>query len=136
MAFYRKYTANLLRRYLKLSMTSGRSASLLGAEMFRSVTSHMKMDGFDDSVIFCADVERCLGKLQPLELALVKRIAIQEYSQTEAAVVLGLTLRTCVRRYNGALDRLTRIFLDAGILAPIKTCQAGSLVLVGLNPSS
>jgi len=133
MAFYRKYTEALLRRYLKQSMASGRSGSLLGREMFRSVTSHLSVDGFDDSVIFCVDVEHCLAKLQPLELALVKRIAVQEYSQGEAASVLGLSLRACIRRYNGALDRLTGILLEAGILEPLKSCQEGRVVLVGLK---
>src|ERR1044072_4436085 len=39
-AFYRKYTEALLRRYLKLSMEYGRAPSLLGREMFRGNVTH------------------------------------------------------------------------------------------------
>lgn len=37
LAFYRKYTEGMLRRYLRLSMNSGRVPSLLGRELFRAM---------------------------------------------------------------------------------------------------
>ena len=63
LAFYRQYTEAMLRRYLKLSMEAGRVPSLIGQDMFRGNVSHCKVSGFDDVVIFIADVNRCLDGL-------------------------------------------------------------------------
>ena len=110
-AFYRKYTEGMLRRYMYRSMEIGRAPSLLGDFSFRGKSSNRRAYSFEDSVIFVHDVERCLAKLNPLERELVGRIALQEYTQGEAAELLGMSIRTVVRRYADALDRLTYIFL-------------------------
>jgi len=117
--FYRKYTEALLRRYVKLSMEAGRSPSLLGQEMFRAKITHYKIHSFEDVVIFVCDVERCLELLEPLQQQLIARIAMQEYTQGEAAAKLGLPVWTAVRRYNESLDKLTSIFLERELLVPI-----------------
>ena len=122
-AFYRKYTEGILRRYVRLSMEAGRVPSLLGQEMFRGRVTSYKVRGFDDVVIFVHDVERCLMKLTQLQQDLLERIAMQEYTQGEAASLLGMSLRTVVRRYAEALDRLTGVFLQSGILEPFVECQ-------------
>lgn len=117
--FYRKYTEALLRRYVKMSMEAGRSPSLLGQEMFRAKVTHYKVRSFEDVVIFVCDVERCLKMLEPLQQQLIARIAMQEYTQGEAAVKLGLPVWTAVRRYNESLDKLTSIFLERELLVPM-----------------
>ena len=125
-AFYRKYTEALLRRYLKLSMESGRAPSLLGREMFRGNVTHYNVQGFDDVVIFVHDVARCLELLDRLEFFLINRIALQQYTQHEVALMLNLPIRSVVRRYDKSLDVLTRLFLDRRLLQPLKglkTCQ-------------
>lgn len=123
LAFYRKYTEALLRRYTKMSMESGRAPSLLGREMFRGNVTHYKVQGFDDVVIFVHDVDRCLSLLDGEESFLILRIAIQEYTQGETAEMLKLPIRTLVRRYEKALDVLTRLFLDRRLLQPLAACQ-------------
>jgi hypothetical protein len=123
LAFYRKYTEALLRRYTRLSMESGRAPSLLGREMFRGRVTHYRVEGFDDVVIFVHDIERCLRLLDPEESMLVHRIAIQEYTQAETAELLALPTRTVVYRYERALDTLTRVFLDRRLLTPLAGCQ-------------
>jgi hypothetical protein len=115
-AFYRKCTEGLLRRYVRMSMEAGKAPSLLGREIFRGKVSSCRVEGFDDAVIFRLDVERCLQKLNPGEHDLVTRIAIQEYTLGEAAKLLGLPPRTVVRRYAHAIDALTRIFLAVEML--------------------
>lgn len=116
-AFYRKYTEALLRRYVKLSFERGRAPSLLGKEeMFRGRVTHYTVQGFDDVVIFVYDVERCVKMLSREEQYLVRRLAMEEYTQAETAKMLGLTLRTLMRRYSVAIDRLTRVFMERGIL--------------------
>ena len=111
LAFYRKYTEGMLRRYLYRSMEIGRVPSLLGNFSFRAKSSNRKGYTFEDSVIFVHDVERCLERLNALERELVGRIALQEYTLAETADLTGLTVRTLVRRYEDALDRLTQVFL-------------------------
>jgi Sigma-70, region 4 len=127
MAFYRKYTEGMLRRYVRLSMEAGRAPSLLGREMFRGKVTSYRVHGFDDVVIFVHDVERCLARLNEGQQYLIKRIALQEYTQGETAGMMGLCLKTVTRRYARALDQLTEIFLERKLLNPQKACQgAGS----------
>jgi hypothetical protein len=123
MAFYRKYTEAMLRRYLRLSMQAGRVPSLLGRELFRGHVTSYRVHSFEDVVIFCFDMEKRLARLEPLEKQMVKRVALQQYTQGEAAAMLGVPLRTSIRVYGEALDHLTKMLLKAGMLEPLKSCQ-------------
>jgi hypothetical protein len=125
LAFYRKYTEAMLRRYLRLSMEAGRVPSLLGRSLFRGNVTSYRVRSFEDVVIFCYDVERCLAELDAGEKDLIKRIALQEYTQGEAASMLGMSVRTCIRRYGAALDHLTAVFLRLRLLEPLAACQGG-----------
>src|SRR6202044_3082526 len=98
LAFYRKYTEGLLRRYLKMSMEAGRAPSLLGREMFRGKVTNYRVHAFDDVVIFVHDVETCLAKLDEGQQYLIKRIALQEYTYVETAGMMGLCVKTVTRR--------------------------------------
>ena len=123
LAFYRKYTEGLLRRYMRVSMEAGRAPSLLGREMFRGKVTNYRVHGFDDVVIFVHDVETCLAKLDEGQQYLIKRIALQEYTYVETAGMMGLCVKTVTRRYARALDELTEIFLERKLLEPLKACQ-------------
>ena len=123
LAFYRKYTEGMLRRFVKLSLEAGRTPSLLGRELFRGRVSSCKVRSFDDVVIFVHDMGNCVGKLDTEQQKLIRRIGMQEYTQGEAAAMLGLPLRTTVRRYAEALDRLTQILLEVGMLEPMVECR-------------
>jgi hypothetical protein len=122
-AFYRKYSEAMLRRYLRMSMEAGRVPSLLGREMFRGNVTSYRVHSFEDVVVFCLDVERCLAKLNPEEKELIRRVALQQYTQAETAAVLGVGVRYVSKRYAAALDRLTWMFLEAQMLEPLKSCQ-------------
>jgi predicted DNA-binding protein (UPF0251 family) len=123
LAFYRKYTEGLLRRYVTMSTQAGRVPSLLGRELFQGNVSSYKVRSFEDTVIFCFDVEKVLAKLSALDKELVRRIAMQQYSQGEAASMLGMSLAHAKRLYGAALDRLTKMLLEAKLLDPHKSCQ-------------
>lgn len=125
LAFYRKYTEAMLRRYVRMSMGAGRVPSLLGRELFRGKVTNYQVEGFDDMVIFVEDVARCVAKLERRHQILIERIAMQEYNQQEAADLLRLTLRTVNRTYSEALDLLTEMFLDSRLLEPRRCCQEG-----------
>lgn len=123
LAFYRKYTEAMLRRYLRASMEVGRVPSLMGRELFRGNVSHYRMTSFEDGVVFCIDVERCLARLRKDDQKIIQRIAIQGYTREEAGPLLGLSFKTCVVNYGTALDRLTELFLASRLLEPQKCCQ-------------
>ena len=116
LAFYRRYTELLLRRYMQMSLRMGRVPSALGNCVFRGRVSSREVRSFEDAVIFVYDVERCLKTLQPEQMELVARVALQEYTQEEAAERTGQSVRSVVRKYGEALDRLTYIFLEKELL--------------------
>lgn len=123
LAFYRKYTEALLRRYAHMSLELARVPSLLGREMFRGKVTNYVVRGFDDVVIFVHDMEKCLAMLNPNQQQLIERIAVQEYTLEDAAGMFGLPLWALHRRYGDALDELTKILLDRKLLEPLISCQ-------------
>ncbi len=116
LAFYRKYTENLLKRYLYASMQVGRAPSLLGSPVGRGWASSRPIRTFEDAVIFVLDVEQCLSRLNALDRQMLCRIVLQAYTQAEAATLLGMSVRSVSARFPEALDRLTKKLLEAGLL--------------------
>jgi hypothetical protein len=119
LSLYREYTIGLLRRYFRMSIELGRLPSVLGREFFRSKVSSYRIHSFEDVVILVHDVDRCLSRLDSFSQSLIARVVLQEYSHEEAATVIGCTRRTVVRRMPNALDKLSEIFLETGLLRPI-----------------
>jgi hypothetical protein len=115
-AFYRKRTELLLRRYLYVSLQTGRVPSLLGNSVFRGRATSYRIRSFEDAVIFLFDIEKCLKKLDPFSRELIARITLQEYTQEEAARLIGISLRSVTRKYAESIDKLSRIFLDMELL--------------------
>lgn len=116
LAFYRKHTEKMLRRYLYASMLVGRAPSILGEAVSRGWVSYRPIRTFEDSVIFVLDVERCLKHLGAFDRAILSRIALQEYTFAETAALLGVSPRTVSNKYPIALDRLTALLLNSGLL--------------------
>ncbi len=116
LAFYRKHTESMLRRYLYASMQVGRAPSILSEPIARGWASSRPVRTFEDAVIFVLDIEKCLDQLGELDRQLISRIVLQEYTQPEAAVLLGMSTRTVSYKVPEALDRLTQKLLDTGLL--------------------
>ena len=116
LAFYRKHTESMLRRYLYASMQVGRAPSILGDPVSRGWASSRPIRTFEDAVIFVLDLERCLDKLGSLDRQLLSRIVLQEYTQAEAAMMLGMSVRAVCYKFSEALDKLTEKLLAAGLL--------------------
>jgi predicted DNA-binding protein (UPF0251 family) len=116
LAFYRRHTESLLRRYLYASMQVGRAPSLLGNPVARGWASSRPIRCFEDAVIFVLDVEKCLSRLNSLDRQMLFRIVLQEYTQAEAAPMLGMSARTISHKFTQALDRLTERLLETGLL--------------------
>ncbi len=93
-----------------------------------------RIHGFDDVIIFVADVERCLKLLTPEQQRLIVRVAVQEYTLAETASMLRWSFRSTQRRYHEALDELTAIFQKRGLMQQtpgiaaglLKSCQEGN----------
>ena len=116
LAFYRKHTESMLRRYLYASMQVGRAPAMLAESVGRGWVSSRPIRTFEDAVIFVLDVETCLNQLNSLDREILSRVVLQEYTQAEAAVLLGMGVRTMAYKFPQALDRLTQLLLDAGLL--------------------
>ena len=116
LGFYRKHTEKMLRRYLYASMQVGRAPSILGDPVARGWVSSRPIRTFEDAVIFVLDIEKCLGQIGWLDREMLSRIVLQEYTQAETAMMLGMSVRSISYKFASALDRLTEKVLDAGIL--------------------
>jgi hypothetical protein len=116
LAFYRRHTESLLRRYLYASMQVGRAPSILGDPIARGWASSRPVRTFEDAVIFVLDIEKCLGQIGWLDREMLSRIVLQDYTQAETAMMLGMSVRSISYKFASALDRLTEKVLDAGIL--------------------
>lgn len=115
-AFLRKHTENTLRRYLYASMQVGRTPSILGDPVGRGWVSSRTVRTFEDALIFVLDVERCLEQLDPFQRLILSRIVLQDYTQAEAAGMLGMAPRTAGYKLSQALDCLTEKLLASDLL--------------------
>jgi DNA-directed RNA polymerase specialized sigma24 family protein len=106
----------LLRRYLYASTQVGRAPSILGDPIARGWASSRPVRTFEDAVIFVLDIEKCLGQISWLDREMLSRIVLQEYTQAETAIMLGMSVRSISYKFALALDRLTEKVLDAGLL--------------------
>ncbi|MGA7884919.1 MAG: hypothetical protein WCA44_04190 [Acidobacteriaceae bacterium] len=118
LAFYRRHTVALLRRYLVTSMVIGRAPCVLGNVAFRGRLTSYRMQSFEDQIIFVFDVEKCLKRLDRVSQEVVAHIVLEDYSPLEAANLMGESQRSVERVYTEALDRLTRFFLETQLLRP------------------
>jgi len=116
LAFYRRHTEKMLRRYLYASMQVGRAPSILGDPVGRGWVSSRPVRTFEDAMIFVLDVETCLKGLRSLDREMLCRIVIQEHTQAETASLLGMSIRTVSFKFPEALDRLTEKLLKTGLL--------------------
>ena len=116
LAFYRKHTESMLRRYLYASMQVGRAPSILGDPVSRGWASSRPIRTFEYAVIFVLDLEKCLEQLGSLDRQLLSRIVLQEYTQAEAGTLLGMSVRAVSYKFPAALDRLTEKLLASGLL--------------------
>jgi hypothetical protein len=116
LAFYRRHTEKMLRRYLYASMQVGRAPSILGDPVGRGWVSSRPVRTFEDAMIFVLDVETCLNQLGSLDRKMLCRIVIQEHTQAETASLLGMSIRSVSYKFPEALDRLTDKLLKTGLL--------------------
>lgn len=127
---YRRRTIDLLRRYLRFSMETGRLPSVLGTSFFRSGVTSYSVVTFEDRVVFAHDMEICLERMPEFTRQVIARHILQEHNFWETARLLNCNEKTIRRMVPLAIDQLSEILLEAGVLEtlvspPKKTCQGG-----------
>ncbi|HEV2470604.1 MAG TPA: hypothetical protein VGS78_15545 [Candidatus Sulfotelmatobacter sp.] len=127
---YRGRTVAMLRRYMRYSIETGRLPSILGREFFRAKVTSYTVVTFEDRVIFVHDMERCLDRLDEFSRQLIARHILQEHDQAATGRLLNCTERTVRTWVPLALDLLSEILLEVGLLEPgiskrKKSCQGG-----------
>jgi hypothetical protein len=125
---YRGRTVALLRRYMRYSMETGRLPSVLGAEFFRTRVTSYTVVTFEDRIIFVHDMETCLERLDEFSQQLLARHILQEHDQLATSKLLHCSERTVRRHVPLALDLLSEILLDRGMMERLdssreKLCQ-------------
>lgn len=128
---YRGRTVAMLRRYMRYSIETGRMPSILGREFFRAKVTSYTVTTFEDRVIFVHDMERCLEQLDEFSQQILARHILQEHDQLETAGLLGCSERTVRSYVPMALDLLSEILLEVGLLERAvsireKACQGGN----------
>jgi hypothetical protein len=127
---YRARTVTMLRRYMRYSIETGRLPSLLGREFFRARVTAYTAVTFEDRVIFVHDMETCLNRLDEFSRQIIARHILQEHDQAATARFLQCAERTIRNYVPIALDVMSEILLDVGLLERIvpireKSCQGG-----------
>jgi hypothetical protein len=113
---YRARTVSMLRRYMRYSIETGRLPSLLGREFFRAKVTAYTVVTFEDRVIFVHDMEKCLEKLDEFSRQLIARHILQEHDRWATARLLKCNEKTIRRLTPLAVDTLTEILVDVGLL--------------------
>ncbi len=113
---FRGQTQAIVRHFFEISCQVGRLPSILGREFFRAKVSHHGIPSFEEQAVFVHDVEHAMARLNPRDLEVVSLVGMYHYSLGDVAMLLGRCRTTVVHRYAGAIDTLSQIFLEAGIL--------------------
>lgn len=113
---YRSRTMALLKRYARASVEVGRLPALLGREIFRSHVTSYSMSSFEDVVIFVTDIERCIDHLTDLDKKILAMHVFEEYTIAEVSHLLVFPQRTIERQLQSALDTLSLILVEGGML--------------------
>lgn len=127
---YRGRTVAMLRRYMRYSIEAGRLPSLMGSEFFRAKVTAYTVVTFEDRIIFVHDMETCLQRLDEFSRQLIARHVLQEHDRWATARLLQCNEKTVRRLTPLALDMLSEILLDVGLMERIESnsensCQGG-----------
>ena len=116
MLCFRGQTLALVRHFFEISAQVGRVSSLLGREFFRARVTHHAIPSFEEQAVFVRDIELCLSKLGAEHARVLTLLGLYDYSYDEVSRMMHCS-RTLARQwFSEALDCLSEIFLDAGLL--------------------
>jgi RNA polymerase sigma factor (sigma-70 family) len=116
MLCFRGQTLALVRHFFELSSQVGRLPSLLGREFFRARVSHHRIPSFEEQAVFARDVELCLARLSDEHAEIITLTGLYDFSYEEVAEMLHSSRTRVHQWFSEALDALSEIFLQAGLL--------------------
>jgi hypothetical protein len=114
---FRHQTIAIIRHYFEISCQVGRLPSILGREFFRARVSHHVVPSFEDQAVFVHDVEHCLKKLSGEHEEIVALVGLYDFSQDEVTAMTGRCRSWVHQHYLEAVDELTELFLNGGLLS-------------------
>jgi hypothetical protein len=117
MVCFRGQTLALVRHYFELSSQVGRLPSLMGREFFRARVSHHAVPSFEDQAVFARDIELSIAKLSAEHQELILVAGMYNFTSDEIADMLHISKFAARTWFVEALDALSEIFLQAGILS-------------------
>jgi len=117
MLCFRGQTLALVRHFFELSCQVGRLPSLLGREFFRARVSHHSIPSFEDQAVFVRDVELCLSRLSDDHAEIITLVGLYDFSLDEVAEMLHSSRSVVHLWFSEALDSLSEILLQAGLLS-------------------
>ncbi len=128
---YRPYTRALLRRYLRIALDIGRLPSILGGLSFRARVSSYRISSFEDAVIFVHDVEKVFERVDRPAMEIIAGVLLLDYTVPEAALRMGITAQRAERRLASALDTISELLVEVGLLRPIRLPGQSPCILAG-----
>jgi DNA-directed RNA polymerase specialized sigma24 family protein len=117
MVCFRGQTLALVRHHFELSSQLGRLPSLMGREFFRARVSHHRVPSFEEQAVFVRDVELCIARLNAEYQEIVMIAGLYDFSHEEIAEMLHISKAAVSTWFAEALDALSEIFLEAGLLS-------------------
>src|SRR5271165_3241503 len=117
MLCFRGQTLAIMRHFFELSCQVGRLPSLLGREFFRAKVSHHAIPSFEEQAVFARDVELCLARLSDEHSEMITLVGLYDFSHDEIAEMLRRSKAWVHQHVALALDALSEIFLQAGVLS-------------------
>ena len=117
MICFRGQTLFMVRHFFEISCQLGRLPSLMGREFFRAKCSHHAIPSFEEQAVFNRDIELCLARLTDQQAEIITLVGLYDFSREDAAAMLGCSRAWAGERLATALDCLTEIFLQAGLLS-------------------
>jgi len=116
MVCFRNQTLAIVRHYFELSSQIGRLPSLMGREFFRAKVSHHAIPSFEEQAVFARDVELSIGRLNAEHQEILTIAGLYHLSHEELAEMLHISRAAVSAWFAEALDALSEIFLQAGLL--------------------
>ena len=117
MVCFRGQTLAMVRHYFELSKQVGRLPSIMGREFFRAKVSHHAIPSFEDQAVFVRDIELCIGRLNADHQEVIRLAGFYNFTQEEVAQMLHTTRASVSAWFAEALDALSEIFLQRGLLS-------------------
>ena len=117
MICFRGQTLFMVRHFFEISCQLGRLPSLMGREFFRAKCTHHAIPSFEEQAVFNRDIELCLARLTDQQAEIITLVGLYDFSREDAAAMLGCSRAWASERLATALDRLSEIFLQAGLLS-------------------